>query len=144
ELRRRLEWSFGRFSTYVGINNHMGSKFTSNSKAMSIVIEEIKNRGLLFLDSRTSSQTVGAMLARKMGVPVAERNIFLDHENTIEAVHAQLKKVEQLARSAGSVIAIGHPRDVTIRALREWLEGIEGRGFTLVPLTTLVLRHTNP
>jgi uncharacterized protein len=144
ELRRRLEWSFGRFSTYVGVNNHMGSKFTSNRKAMSIVIGEIKNRGLLFLDSRTSGRTVGAKLARKMGVPVAERNIFIDHENTIEAVHEQLKKVEQLARSKGSVIAIGHPRDVTIRALSKWLEGIEGRGFTLVPLTTLVLRHTPP
>ncbi|MBT4932078.1 MAG: divergent polysaccharide deacetylase family protein [Rhodospirillaceae bacterium] len=144
ELRRRLEWSFGRFSTYVGVNNHMGSKFTANSKAMSIVIEEIKNRGLLFLDSRTSGRTVGAKLARKMGVPVAERNIFLDHENTIEAVHAQLRKVEQLARSKGSVIAIGHPRDVTIRALSEWLKDIEGRGFTLVPLTTLVLRNASP
>ena len=144
ELRRRLKWSFQRFSTYVGVNNHMGSKFTANEKAMSIVIKEIKNRGLLFLDSRTSGRTVGAKLARKMGVPVAERNIFIDHENTIEAVKAQLKKVEKLARTRGSVIAIGHPRDVTIRALRIWLAGIEGRGFRLVPLTTLVLRNANP
>lgn len=144
ELRRRLEWSFQRFSTYVGVNNHMGSKFTANGKAMSVVIKEIKNRGLLFLDSRTSGRTVGAKLARKMGVPVAERNIFIDHDNTIEAVNAQLKKVEKLARTKGEVIAIGHPRDVTIKALRIWLAGIEGRGFRLVPLTTLVRRNVNP
>ena len=141
ELKRRLEWSFLRFSTYVGVNNHMGSKFTANRKAMRIVIEEIKRRGLLFLDSRTSGRTVGAKLAREMGVPVAERNIFIDHENTIEAVHAQLRKVEQLARSTGAVIAIGHPRDVTIRALQEWLVGIEAKGFKLVPLTTIVARN---
>jgi len=142
ELRRRLEWSFLRFSTYVGVNNHMGSKFTANRKAMGIVIEEIKRRGLLFLDSRTSGRTVGAKLAREMGVPVAERNIFIDHENNIEAVHAQLRKVEQLARSTGAVIAIGHPRDVTIRALQEWLVGIEAKGFKLVPLTTIVARNS--
>ena len=138
ELRRRLEWGFQRFSTYVGINNHMGSKFTSDAKAMRIVIEEVKRRGLLFLDSRTSGKTVGAKLAREMGVPVAERNIFLDHENSVEAVNDQLKQVEKMARRTGSVIAIGHPRDATIKALKVWLADIESRGFKLVPLTTLV------
>ncbi len=138
ELRNRLQWGFQRFDTYVGINNHMGSKFTSDVRAMRVVIEEVKRRGLLFLDSRTSSKTVGAKLARKMGVPVAERNIFLDHENTVEAVNAQLRQVERLARRNGAVIAIGHPRDATIKALKIWLEGVESRGFKLVPLTALV------
>lgn len=144
ELRRRLQWSFGRFATYVGINNHMGSKFTANRKAMSIVIGEVKRRGLMFLDSRTSGSTVGAKLAREMGVPVAERNIFLDHEDSIEAVHVQLRKVERLARSTGAAIAIGHPRDATIRALQTWLAGIEAKGFKLVPLTTIVSRNASP
>lgn len=138
ELRRRLEWSFQRFSTYVGVNNHMGSKFTADKEAMRVVIAEIKRRGLLFLDSRTSGRTIGAKLAREMGVPVAERNIFLDHENTVDAVNAQLLQVEKLARRTGLVIAIGHPRDATIKALQPWLEGIEEKGFTLVPLTTIV------
>ena len=138
ELRRRLNWGFSRFSTYVGLNNHMGSKFTSDSKAMRIVIEEIKRRGLLFLDSRTSSKSVGAKLARELGVPVVERNIFLDHENSLDAVNAQLAQVEKIARRMGAVIAIGHPRDVTIKALQTWLKSIDSRGFQLVPLTTIV------
>jgi uncharacterized protein len=144
ELHQRLEWGFGRFSTYVGVNNHMGSKFTSDSKAMRIVIEEIKHRGLLFLDSRTSSHTVGAKLARKLGVPVAERNIFLDHENTVEAVNKQLQQVEKMARRNGFVIAIGHPRDATIKALQVWLKDIESRDFQLVPVTTIVSRTGVP
>jgi polysaccharide deacetylase 2 family uncharacterized protein YibQ len=144
ELRRRLEWGFGRFSTYVGLNNHMGSKFTSDSKAMRIVIEETKRRGLLFLDSRTSGKTVGAKLARELGVPVAERNIFLDHENNIKAVNTQLAQVEKMARRTGAVIAIGHPRDATIKALQVWLKGIEAKGFQLVPLTTIVTRSGIP
>ena len=138
ELRRRLKWGFGRFSTYVGLNNHMGSKFTSDSKAMRIVIEETKRRGLLFLDSRTSGKSVGAKLARELGVPVVERNIFLDHENNIKAVNDQLAQVEKMALRTGAVIAIGHPRDATMKALQVWLKGIEAKGFQLVPLTAIV------
>ena len=144
ELRRRLNWGFGRFSKYVGINNHMGSKFTSNVKLMRIVIEEIKRRGLLFLDSRTSGKTVGAKLARELGVPVVERNIFLDHENDKDAVNTQLALVEKIARRSGAVIAIGHPRDATIKALRDWLKDVESRGFQLVPITSIVSKYGLP
>ena len=144
ELRRRLDWGFNRFPNYVGLNNHMGSKFTSDSKSMRIVIEETKRRGLLFLDSRTSSKTVGAKLARELGVPAVERNIFLDHENNINAVNAQLAQTEKIARRIGAVVAIGHPRDATIKALQTWLKSIESKGFQLVPLTTIVKKLANP
>ena len=144
ELRQRLEWGFGRFSNYVGLNNHMGSKFTSDSKAMRIVIEEITRRGLLFLDSRTSGKTVGAKLARELGVPVVERNIFLDHKNNIRAVNIQLAQVEKMARRTGAVIAIGHPRDATLKALQVWLKGVEAKGFQLVPLSTIVKKIGTP
>ena len=130
EIKRRLNWGLERFSTYVGINNHMGSKFTSDAASMKVVLAELKRRGLLFLDSRTSGKTVGAKLA--------ERNIFLDHDNSIEAVNKQLQQVEKMARRTGLAIAIGHPREATIKALRPWLQGIEGKGFRLVPLSTVV------
>ena len=143
EIRRRLDWGFSRFTNYVGLNNHMGSKFTSDSKSMRIVIEETKRRGLLFLDSRTSSKTVGAKLSRELGVPAVERNIFLDNENNIKAVNAQLAQVEKIARRIGAVVAIGHPRDATIKALQTWLKSLEAKGFQLVPLTTIVKKLGN-
>ncbi|MEE8392945.1 MAG: divergent polysaccharide deacetylase family protein [Rhodospirillales bacterium] len=138
EIRRRLQWGFSRFSTYVGVNNHMGSRFTSDSPGMTVVMSEIKRRGLLFLDSRTTPQTVGADLARRMGVPYAERNIFLDNVNEETAVKARLAETERLARRKGMAIAIGHPRDGTIKALSKWLPEIEGRGFQLVPLSAVI------
>jgi polysaccharide deacetylase 2 family uncharacterized protein YibQ len=144
ELRRRLDWGFSRFPNYVGLNNHMGSKFTSDVKSMRIVIEETKRRGLLFLDSRTSSKTVGAKLARELGVPAVERNIFLDHENNINAVNTQLAQAEKIARRIGAVVAIGHPRDATIKALQTWLKSVESKGFQLVPLTTIVKKFAKP
>jgi len=141
ELRRRLRWDLSRFPAYVGINNHMGSKFTADRAAMTVVLAELKNRGLLFLDSRTTGKTVGAALARRMGVPFAERNIFLDNVNDVAAVNSRLAEVERFARRNGFAVAIGHPRDATLAALAVWLKGVEKRGFVLVPLTAVVNLH---
>ncbi len=138
ELRRRLRWGLSRFEAYVGINNHMGSRFTADAAGMTVVMEEIKSRGLLFLDSRTTDKTVAAALARRAGVPFAERNIFLDHVDDVATVQGRLAELERLARRTGFAVAIGHPRDATLTALAAWLEEVEGRGFVLVPLTAVV------
>ena len=138
ELRRRLRWGLDRFTSFVGVNNHMGSRFTADAVGMTLVMEELKRRGLLFLDSRTTGSTVGLAVARRIGVPSAERNIFLDNENSVEAVNARLEDLEKLARRKGYAIAIAHPREATLKALAPWLREVEARGFTLVPLTTVV------
>ena len=133
-----LQWGLGRFDTYVGINNHMGSKFTADRPGMTLVMRELKARGLLFLDSRTTGRTVGPDLARQFGVPFAERNVFLDNVNEVAAVKARLRELENLARRRGTAVAIAHPRDATLAALSVWLKEVEGRGFVLVPLSTVV------
>ena len=138
EISRRLAWGLSRFSSFVGINNHMGSKFTADPAGMEVVMGELKRRGLLFLDSRTTAKTVGADLARRHGVPFAERNIFLDNVNDVAAVNARLAEVERLARRQGLAIAIGHPRDGTLGALPGWLATVQSRGFVLVPLSAVV------
>ncbi len=138
ELQRRLLWGLSRFTGYVGVNNHMGSRFTRDMEAMTVVMKEIKRRGLLFLDSRTTAKTVGPILARRLAIPYAERNIFLDNVNQEAAVRARLAETEKLARRKGVAIAIGHPRKATIMALKAWLPGLQGRGFQLVPLTTVI------
>ncbi len=138
EIQKRLLWGFSRFRFFVGINNHMGSKFTEYSKGMTVVMRELKKRGLLYLDSRTTGSTVGPGLARRFGVPYAERNIFLDHVNDVGAVKARLGEVERLARRRGLAIAIGHPRRATLRALKDWLPGLANKGFVLVPLSSVV------
>lgn len=138
ENLRRLTWGLDRFSGYVGINNHMGSKFTRDLRGMTVVMAEMKRRGLLFLDSRTAGGTVGAELAQRFGVPFAERNIFLDNINTVDYVRDRLKELEAFAVQRGFAIAIGHPKEATVRALREWLPQLPGKGIVLVPLSALV------
>ena len=137
-IRQRLDWGLNRFSAYVGVNNHMGSRFTANRDGMAVVMAELKRRGLLFLDSRTTGATVGPALAREYQVPLAQRNVFLDNVNTIAAVNARLEETEELARRRGFAVAIGHPRDATLKALEKWLAALPERGFVLVPLSAII------
>ncbi|MCG8511343.1 MAG: divergent polysaccharide deacetylase family protein, partial [Rhodospirillales bacterium] len=138
EIRRRLVWGLERFDGFVGINNHMGSKFTEYRAGMDVVMAELKARGLLFLDSRTTPRSVGALAARAAGVPMVQRNVFLDNVNEVAAVKARLAETERVARRTGAAIAIGHPRDATLRALAEWVPTLAERGFVLVPLSAIV------
>lgn len=141
ELRRRLTGVLSRFDGYVGINNHMGSRFTADAAGMEVVMREVKARGLLFLDSRTTEHSVADDMAASHGVPFAGRDVFLDNDADIALIQAQLRKVEGIARKHGAAVAIGHPRDTTIEALAEWLPSLARRGFRLVPLSAVVLRR---
>ena len=126
------------FEGYVGVNNHMGSRLTQNPQAMGLLMGELKKRGLYFLDSRTISTSIAAETAAQKNVPTAIRDVFLDHENTPEFVAQALKKTESVARRRGSAIAIGHPKGITMAALRQWIPTLEAKGFELVPLSAII------
>ncbi|HXT05070.1 MAG TPA: divergent polysaccharide deacetylase family protein, partial [Casimicrobiaceae bacterium] len=130
-----------RLDGYIGINNHMGSRFTQDRAGMSVVMAEVKSRGLLFLDSVTIGRTVGAATAQPLHVPFAERNVFLDDEATIAGVTRQIAVLEQVARKHGTAIAIGHPHAATIDVLAQWLPKAASRGIAVVPLTSVVRRQ---
>ena len=138
EILERLRWGLGRFDGFVGINNHMGSKFTSNERGMEPVMEELHARGLLFLDSRTSPFSAGIRLAIAFGVPHAARDVFLDDDQAQAAIAKQLAMVEQFARQHGSAIAIGHPHDATTATLKSWLPTLGEKRLALVPLSAVV------
>ncbi|MCW8915793.1 MAG: divergent polysaccharide deacetylase family protein [Magnetovibrio sp.] len=141
EIRSLANWGMNRFEGFVAVNNHMGSRFTEDERGMRVVMEEIKKKGLFFLDSRTSSRTVGRRIAREVGLPVLERNVFLDNENIPEKVLAQLYETERIAQKYGHAIAIGHPRDATIKVLKTWIEDARSRGFSIVPISTLMKKR---
>ncbi|MBU0723677.1 MAG: divergent polysaccharide deacetylase family protein [Alphaproteobacteria bacterium] len=137
-LAQRLAWNLGQFDGVVGVNNHMGSKFTASATAMRPVLEELKRRGMLFLDSRTSSDTVGFRMAGELGLAALQRDVFLDNTDSHDEVAKRLAETEQVARRQGTAIAIGHPRDATLDILELWIADVQARGFVLVPLTALL------
>lgn len=106
EILRRTVADLERFGSYVGVNNHMGSRFTRDARAMRPVMAELARRGLLFLDSRTASGSVGGELARTMGVPHVSRDVFLDHDPDPAAIRRQFAELEAIARRGGSAVGI--------------------------------------
>src|SRR5258708_20591363 len=113
ELRNRVNSALDSFDGYVGVNNHMGSRFTAFKPGMETTLRLFKARGLLFLDSRTTPETVGDQLAQELGVPSVARNVFLDDDEAIDAVRRKLAGTEPGARRPGFVVATGHPHAPT-------------------------------
>jgi polysaccharide deacetylase 2 family uncharacterized protein YibQ len=142
ELRLRTQVALDSFDGYAGVNNHMGSRFTAFRPGMDSVLRQFKARGLMFLDSRTSPQSVGDQVAQEMGVPSIVRHVFLDDDESLDAVRRKLAETEALARRQGFVIAIGHPHEATLQALSEWLPTVQGKGLALAPATA-ALRKRN-
>lgn len=141
DLLDRIHWNLERFDGYVGVNNHMGSRATADDTVMKALMKELRNREMLFLDSRTNPKSIGAKIAGLEGVPFAERNVFLDNVNEKGAVLKQLSLLEKVSRRSGMAVGIGHPRDGTIAALKEWLPTAESKGFVLVPISQIVLKN---
>ena len=141
DLKDRIHWNLERFEGYVGVNNHMGSKATTDESVMKALMAELRTREMLFLDSRTNPKSVGAKIAGLEGVPFAERNVFLDNVNEKGAVLKQLSLLEKVSKRSGFAVGIGHPRDGTIAALKEWLPAVIDKGFVLVPISQIVMKN---
>lgn len=137
EIASRLTWNLDRFDGYVGVNNHMGSRFSTHAPGMEQVLTEIAARGLLYLDSRTSVATAAPFIAPGLGLPFAERNVFLDNDPVPAAIHAALGVLEETARAEGTAVAIGHPYPETAEALRQWLPTLEAKGLVLAPISAV-------
>lgn len=102
----------------VGINNHMGSRFTQNSEAMQDFMVAVRRAGLFFVDSRTSQYSVGLFSAREAGVKAAKRDVFLDNVRDRQKITIQLQKLLAVAERNGQAIGIGHPYPETLQALK--------------------------
>ena len=142
EIRQRTTTALDSFEGFAGVNNHMGSRFTAFRPGMETVLRQLKPRGLMFLDSRTTKDSIGDQTAQELGVPGIVRHVFLDDDESLDAVRRKLADAEAVARRQGFVVAIGHPHEATLQALAEWLPTVQGKGLALAPATA-VLRKRN-
>lgn len=138
EVRKRTEEGLKSVPFASGLNNHMGSKFTEDEAGMKAVIGVLKKKGMIFLDSRTSSDSVGGRLARETGVKNADRNVFLDNNKDVKYIKGQIEELVSIAKKRGKAIAIGHPYPETIEALRQSVPELEKNGIEVVKLSDLV------
>ena len=111
EIVSFLVSALGEVEGVEGINNHKGSKFTSNETKMGYLLEEIRRRGLFFVDSYTLADSVGYSLSLEMGIPTTRRDVFLDSSNDKQDIIEKLQQLEEVARENGTAIGIGHHRE---------------------------------
>jgi len=143
EIERRVDWALTRVPGAVGVNNHMGSRFTMSVADLLPVMKVLRHRALYFLDSRTTPVTRAAAIAGGIGVLSGERDVFLDNEAGEQAVKNALARLVEIAQAKGSAVAIGHPQPATFAALKAWLAQMRGHGVRLAPVSEVlrVRRH---
>ena len=137
-VRARVRANLAAVPGAVGVNNHMGSRFTEDLAGLGALMAEIKAHGLFWLDSRTTPGTRGAEVARAVGVPALERDIFIDAVVNADFIRRQVRKLIDLARERGTAVGIGHPHPETIAVLREMRTELLASGVELVPISALV------
>lgn len=142
DIARKLNTNFKFLAAMsVGVNNHMGSRFTENVAGMRQVLERVQEERMFFLDSLTTAHSGVTTAATGLTLPILVRNIFLDHYLEQAQVEAQLAQVEEHARTHGQVIAIGHPHPVTVKALQEWAPTLAAKGLALAPISHLLPKN---
>jgi polysaccharide deacetylase 2 family uncharacterized protein YibQ len=139
ELHRRIEENLEALPFVRGVNNHMGSRFMEDDQRVSIFMKEIRGRNLYFLDSRTTSKTVGYRTAKQLGIKTGQRNLFLDNDSNDEAeIRRNISELAQIAKTEGKAIGIGHPHSTTIKSLRDMIPRLRESGIEIVPLSDVM------
>lgn len=138
EIRHRVEQAIEAVPGAVGVSNHMGSRATADPRVMAQVLAVVGERGLFFLDSHTTPDSVAGRVAEAVGVPWAQNQVFLDSQPDPAAVRRQLELAVRRALATGYAIAIGHVRPATARVLAEALPELRRRGIELVPVSALI------
>ena len=135
KIRRQLSKDIEAIPYVTGVSNHMGSRLMEDPEKLKVVLIELKRRGLFFLDSRTTPQTVGLETAKSVGIRAMERSLFLDHSLDPKDIKQQLEKLAQLSLATGKAIGIGHPHPSTLKSLKEMIPKMKEKGIEIVPLS---------
>ena len=137
-LRQQLVKDIEAVPYIKGASNHMGSRLMEDPEKVKVILSELKQRRLFFLDSRTTPQTVGMNVAQNLGLKGVERSLFIDHSLDEEDIKQKIEKLISLSLSNGKAIGIGHPHPSTLKSLKEMIPKIKEKGIELVPLSMVM------
>ncbi|MEP2650461.1 MAG: divergent polysaccharide deacetylase family protein, partial [Paraglaciecola sp.] len=138
----RLQKALDTVPNAIGLNNHMGSKFTQLSFPLSVTMEFLLEKGLFFVDSRTTRYSKAQRIAQQTGVPNTMRHVFLDHVVELEEIEIQFNRLIELAKKNGYAVGIAHPHPETLHFLQGHLPALEKQQITLSKLSDLFPKYT--
>ena len=136
--RQMLSDSFRQIPQASGMNNHQGSKATTDRHTMDIVMNELSHRGLFFLDSATNTTTAADAAAAAYGVGYARNELFVDNSSDVEEIKAMIRKGARMAIANGSAIIIGHCRPHTAEAFRQVVPELRREGIQFIYVSQLM------
>ena len=135
DIKKEVKAALKSIPGVKGVSNHTGSRFTQDFPSMNALMSVLSERGLFFLDNRTTPRTVVMSVATDWGVPAVRRDVFLDHDLDVRAIDAAFERAVAIANVRGYAIVIAHPHDVTLQFLEKRLPGL--KGTTLVSVSSL-------
>jgi len=137
ENLERLELVLSRVSGYVGVTTMMGSRFTTSQTNLLPVLDELKRRGLMFVDGRASEQSVAGPLAQSMNLPRAIADEQIDADASRDGIDRQLQALEAYAQRNGMALGLGFAYPVTLERVALWAGQLEPKGIALAPASAL-------
>lgn len=137
QTRKLVRHYMDRVPGAAGGNNHMGSVYTQNRAAMRVVLEELQQGGQYFIDSKTIANSIAYDEARRLRVPTAVRQIFLDNNENVSSIRKQIRRMVRMSDDRGEVVAICHPYPETLQALTQELAWLKQQQVDFVPASTL-------
>ncbi len=140
---QRLDSALSKTSGYVGIINFMGSRFTANQEKLGAIIQHLKGKNILVVDSGSGRDSLIASLSRVNDVPYAKNDRFIDNQTTAKAINEQLAALENIARTRGQAIGVGFPYPITFESIINWEKGLQAKGIVLVPISDLSSDRAN-
>lgn len=135
----RARWAMGRLAGYAGVTSHMGGRLLSAEPVLKPVLEEVKARGLYFVD-QGAAQSRAPQVAAVLGLQASRAELVLDGVSKAEAIDARLGELESLAQSQGTAIAVAAALPVTIERIARWTEGLGKRGVQIIPASAAIQR----
>jgi polysaccharide deacetylase 2 family uncharacterized protein YibQ len=123
---------------FAGVNNHEGSLVTADARIMDIILNDLKQRNLFFIDSLTNGKSIAYSEAKRLGVLTGKRNVFIDNKKELEYNEQQISLLKKVAKKNGWAIGIGHDDSVTLQALEKNMPLLEEEGFEFVYAAELV------
>lgn len=138
EIINRFEKGLENIGGANGFNNHMGSKFTSNKKKMEELLKYVKEKNMYYIDSRTTSKSVGYSTAKKLNIKTYYSSIFLDNKKEVNYIEGRIKLAVKETKKHGKLVAIGHYNKITEEALENMIPYIKANGIKLVFLNEVI------
>jgi polysaccharide deacetylase 2 family uncharacterized protein YibQ len=138
ENLNRLEHVMKKAGGYVGLLGTLGTKFMLHSETFLPILKTIKQRGLIYVDSRSTSRSLGPELASSIQLPRAFNNIFIDKEPSNQKIKDKLDELEKIALKKRFAVGIAQPFPLTIEILSQWAEKLKAKQISLAPITAVV------